>query len=319
VFEDGGGLTAVDVRTGDARWSTLLRQGVNLNADNVAIGGGLAFAAGGDSVYAVNMSTGARVWAFLPDEQGARCEIAADDQVVYVGTRSHRVYALDASTGQPLWVVELAGSWPFVGIVTGIALGPTELYAGVLETLDMNGATRRGHVIALSRADGSEQWRYTSPGTSNDVNSAPVLAGDLVLASDLAGSSAFALDRATGQLRWRVSLDPSSVGPSRGPIVREGIVYVGAQGGVYAVRLSDGSALWTREAPGTLGVRDLAFCGNVLLAQNQGVRAVRLSDGELLSSVLHDDGSNFPTSGYGVVGNRAVAVGFRFIYGLACP
>jgi len=81
VFEDGGELSAVDARTGKVLWSTLLRQGVNLNADNVAIGGDLAFAAGGDSVYAVNVATGARVWAFLPDEQGAPVANQSTDDV----------------------------------------------------------------------------------------------------------------------------------------------------------------------------------------------------------------------------------------------
>lgn len=319
IVQDGGGLSAVDARSGDVLWTTPLWQFLSSDADNVAIVGDRAVAAIGDSVFAVRVTTGERLWTFLPDAQAGLCEIAADAQVVYVGTRSHRVYALSAATGQPLWVVELAGDWLFAGAVTGIALGPSELYAGAIETLDMNGAMRRGHVIALSRADGSEIWRYTSPGTRNDVNSAPVVAGDLIVVSDLAGPSVFALDRATGELQWRHSLSPVFVGPARGPLVRDGIAYFGDQGGTYAIRLSDGSTVWTRESAGTQGVFDFAFCGDVLLLQNLGVRAVRLSDGELLSSVLHDDGSNFPTSGYGVVGNRAVAVGNHLIYGLACP
>src|SRR4051794_676687 len=172
IAEYGTGLRAWNLETGEVIWTRSLRTGIPLNSRNTAVAGGRAFAAGGDSVYAVDALSGTRLWAFLPDEQAAECEIAVDDQNVYVGTRSHRIYALDAATGQQQWMVDVGPSWPFLGVVLGLTASGDTVYAGAVEFLTEGGGLRRGHVFALNRLTGAELWDYVTPGDQSDVSGA---------------------------------------------------------------------------------------------------------------------------------------------------
>src|SRR5919107_2360935 len=61
IAEYGTGLRAWNLETGEVLWTRPLRTGVALNSRNIVAVNGRAFAAGGDSVYAVDASTGQRL------------------------------------------------------------------------------------------------------------------------------------------------------------------------------------------------------------------------------------------------------------------
>jgi outer membrane protein assembly factor BamB len=319
IAQTGGSLTAFDLDSGHQEWKRVLRQGLAIGADNVVVSGGRAFAAGADSVYAVNAVTGQRLWTFLPDAQAALCESFADDQAVYVGTRSMMVYALSADSGKINWVVNIGSAWADSGIVRGIGGSGDTIYVGAVQNLNPSGGLRTAHIIALNRNTGQELWRYIVPGNQNDVNSAPQIVGDLLLWGDLYGSSFFALNRFTEQEVWRVPTAAGSLGVSSAPVHRGGKVYAAAQGGVYAVSLATGQEVWSKEELSFLGGTDAAFCGSQLLLQNLRVMLLRISDGTKLGGTLEeDDGVHFPTSSYTVSGGRAFVVGNTAAYGLVC-
>ena len=91
-----------------------------LNVDNVAslnlkwnssIGGasspavvnGVAYiGSNDDNVYALNASTGAKLWSFATGES-VYSSPAVVNGVVYVGSFDHNLYALNATTGMELW------------------------------------------------------------------------------------------------------------------------------------------------------------------------------------------------------------------------
>jgi eukaryotic-like serine/threonine-protein kinase len=295
-------------------WTRPLRTGVGLHSRNIVIAGGRAFAAGGDSVYAVDAATGARLWAFLPDAQGALCEIGADDQSVYVGTRSHRVYALDAATGQARWSVDIGRTWTNFGIVMGVGSSGDTVYAGATEDLNASGSSRRGHVIALDRATGTELWRYVTPNDRSDVVGAPRAVGRLLLAGDHYGHSFFAVDRFTGKQIWRVPTD--GYGPSHSPVVRGGIAYVGANDRrVYAVDLATGRIRWSTDTGAS--VAGFALCGDLILANNTEFRALELSSGEQVGALFVAE-DEFLWSDFATENRRAFVVGNSAVYGLRC-
>ena len=155
IAEYGTGLRAWNLETGQVLWTRSLRTGVALNSRNIVVSNGRAFAAGGDSVYAVDAFTGERLWAFLPDAQAALGDIGVDDVNVYAGTRSHRVYALESGTGHLRWVVDVGATWSNFGIVMGLSSSGDTVYAAATEDLNFSGSLRRGHVVALDRSTGT--------------------------------------------------------------------------------------------------------------------------------------------------------------------
>ena len=320
IVQTGPALRAFDARSGRTVWRTVLRTGVDIGAENVAVANGRAFVAGGDSVYAVTAATGARLWAFLPDAQGALCTIAADEDAVYVGTRSHRVYALSARTGAVLWSVDVGPDWPFFGIVHGIALSGDTVYVNAQQYLNEGGYLRTGHVFALNRASGAELWHFRGPDDHNDATHAPAISGRMLLVSSVhatptAPGSFFALDRFTGQELWRIST--TGLGPVQPPLVQRGIAYVGAgDTRVYAADLASGIVRWSRPTGGS--VMALALCGRRLLINNLELRVLDQDDGRDVQSLLAGDDQDFPTSAFAVSGNHVFVMGFAAAYGIDC-
>ncbi len=314
IAEYGTGLRAWNLETGEVLWTRPLRTGVTLNSRNIVAADGRAFAAGGDSVYAVDASTGARLWAFLPDDQAALGETGVDDQSVYVGTRSHRVYALDVATGQMRWSVDIGAGWTNFGIVMGVASSGDTVYVAATEDLNASGGLRRGHVVALNRSNGAELWRYITPNDRSDVVGAPRPAGRFLLASDHYGGSFFALDRFTGQQVWRVLTD--GIGPSRSPLLRGQVAYVGANDRyVYAVDVNTGRVRWRTDTGGS--VAGFALCGDMILAQNVELHALALNNGEEVGALFVAE-DEFLWSDFAAEDRRAFVVGNSAVYGLRC-
>jgi outer membrane protein assembly factor BamB len=82
-----------------------------------------------------------------------------------------------------------------------------------------------------------------------------------------------AYDAATGRLEWaRSDIDPSGEPPA----AAGGVVYTGRHGTAYALRISDGSTLWSR--PGTYGSPTLG-ANLVFYASGATAQSLRRSDG----------------------------------------
>lgn len=316
IAQTGPSLQAFDIATGRSVWTTQLRTGHPVGAENVATANGRAFVASADSVYALNAATGGRLWAFLPDDQGALCQIVADSVAVYVGTLSHRVYALTADSGHVLWSVDVGPAWTNPGAVNGIAESGDTLYVSARQYLNPSGGLRTAQVLALARATGAELWRYVGPNTTNDANRAPTVSSNLLLIADLYGGTFFALDRFSGAQVWRDST--TGLGPAQGPIVAAGVLYVGAGDQfVYSTDPQSGTVRWKVNTGGSVDY--VALCGSVLLANNLQLHVLDTSRGKDIETLLTGDGQDYPTSAFAVSGRRAFVIGNAGAYGLSCP
>ncbi len=320
LVQTGAAVRAFDARTGRTVWRTQLRQGRPIGAENISVAGGRAFVAGADSVYALMAATGKRLWAFQPDAQAALCLIAADAEAVYVGTRSHRVYALAANSGEVLWWTDVGPAWEFLGIVNGVTASGDTIYVNALQYLNQGGSLRAGHVIALDRDTGAELWRFTGPDDHNDATHAPLVAGRLLLVSSVHATEHepgrfYALDRFSGREAWRVNT--AGLGPSEAPALRGNTAYVGAGDTyVYAADLPSGALRWSQRTDGSVAA--VALCRSTLVINNSELRVLDPETGRVLQRLLGGEGQDFPTSAFAVSGNRAFVVGFRGAYGIEC-
>jgi outer membrane protein assembly factor BamB len=309
-----GRARAFDRESGRALWETTLTTRPVGAAQNVAIGGGLAVIAESDTVFALSTADGSVAWRFGASASTDLCEIDVNGGVVYVGTRDHRVYALNLASGAEQWSVDVGAGWTFLGVVTGVARSGDSLYVAVEQWLDVNGSRRRGHVVALRVTDGAELWRSVGAGDLNTVSSAPGVADRLLLLPDL-WSGFFAVDRFSGSEVWRFNTAEFAFGALQAPVARDGIAFGAAQGGVYAVDLETGELRWKRED--LVGARDVALCGDVLLVQNQTIQVLDPRNGRSFASLLVDP-VDFPTSDLAVDGDEAFFIGNVAAYGLTC-
>ncbi len=128
-----GGLRALDVASGDARWQTD-DYGTPAIAGDLGVGG-----TDTGSVIAYQLGTGAVAW----EAQFAgpiRPAAVAGDGVYFTAEGEHRIYALDTATGNELWSFDLDGSNECcVAASHGLVVVGT--LPGTLYAIDGDGAT----------------------------------------------------------------------------------------------------------------------------------------------------------------------------------
>jgi outer membrane protein assembly factor BamB len=146
-------------------------------------------------------------------------------------TSAHDLEARDAATGELEWTFE-------TDVDAGALPAPT-VSAGTVYVL---GSIDDPVVYAVDAETGDERWRVRTDG---DVDVPVAVAGGVVYAVDEA-ATVYALDGATGEERWRATRE---AGIRRSaPVVADGRVYLGsADGGVLALRASDGATVWRRQ------------------------------------------------------------------------
>ena len=164
----------------------------------------------------------------------------ADGRVYATGGQkgTNTVYCLDAITGREVWRHAYASPKGHPRATPAVAGG--RVYV----------VSTEGYVLCLDAHTGAEQWQvdmareYGAVGPVYGHSASPRVAGDLLLLN--AGRAGLALDTKTGAKVW-------ASGPGRGgystPVVHKTadstFAAVFAEAGVYAVRLEDGTVLWS--------------------------------------------------------------------------
>ena len=191
------------------------------------------------------------------------------DGVVYAGTRTGFLLAIDAATGRELWRFDLGAyvlrSSPAVVDGTVYIAGGYDLYAldslsgevrwrrplrlaGPSSPVVVDGvlylASQEGDVYALDAETGSTIWDES---VGDLLFSSPAVSGGFVyIGTD--GGDLLAFDVGTGRVRWRF---PSGVAIHGSPVVANGIVYTtNRDGGFFALDARDGRERWRFSAGG---------------------------------------------------------------------
>jgi outer membrane protein assembly factor BamB len=182
------------------------------------------------NLYALNASTGQKLWSF---STGAGQRIldapALADGVVYIGSYDGVLYALNANTGKRLWSFS-TGPNPIVGPPT-VVDGVVYVSGGIPETL-----------YALNAATGKKLWMDGN--WIGGWNSAAVANGVVYIGSF--DNSLRAINARTGAVLWSYAVTDGFVDSS--PAVANGVVYIGGwDGTVYALKANNGKLLWSYE------------------------------------------------------------------------
>ncbi len=117
-------------------------------------------------------------------------------------------------------------------------------------------------------------WRFklSGAGAFGTFSSAPIVLGDTVYLQDL-GSNVYALDRATGKVRWKHLFDSPSVGPN-GVAFGYGMLFGATETKIFALNPANGRLLWSRQLPrnGNEGIdmAPIVYDGTVLVSTIPG-------------------------------------------------
>lgn len=176
-----------------------------------AVVNGVAYIGSDDgNLYALNASTGERLWSFSTGSvQPILDAPAVAAGVVYIGSYDGILYAVNANTGQRLWSF-VTGSNPVVGPPTVID-GVVYVSGGMPETL-----------YALNASTGKMLW--SDGNFVGGWDSAAVANGVVFIGSF--DNNLRAINATTGAVLWSDAIADGFLDSS--PAVADGVVYVGS-------------------------------------------------------------------------------------------
>lgn len=164
------------------------------------------------------------------DQYGSRPVVA--NGVVYVGTESGHVGALDADTGEVIWRIEVPGP-----VQSNLALGEGLLHV----------STMAGKHLALSTDDGATVWEaaFGEPFSTSPL----VLDGSVIVGSRATTLVSFV--EGTGEKQWSVGFGSSWVQSGAQPL-GDGTVVVGSSDfrAVRAIDTATTATPWTTQTTG---------------------------------------------------------------------
>ncbi|KZN22905.1 Pyrrolo-quinoline quinone [Haladaptatus sp. R4] len=242
--DENGVVLALDAARGKIQWSATLPKG---GSGTPAVADGLVIVGSNDrALTAFDTASGSVRWRTTTSAPVGTPAVAGDH--VYVGDGHGSVHAFRRTDGKLRWrygqrTLDSLGS--FLSDKTWeIRAKPavTDDTVYVTTGIGQHGKSviDRTNLLALSRDDGSERWRYeyARDGYTYRPPRAPVVADGTVFVSD---SALHAVDSSDGSKQWQFTFGyRRSVSA---PAVHDGTVYIGAKN-VYALSAEDGTEQW---------------------------------------------------------------------------
>lgn len=245
-FGDAAGkLHAVDTRTGRARW--VVDTKAALHGDVTAAGDFLFVVNDAGLLLKLARGDGAEIWRVdlggagvrtLPSPSAPEWDFVSaapvvDGGIVYVGSATGVLHALDAATGATRWTFRSGGK-----IRAAAALGGDRVYFGSMDRF----------VYALDRADGRLAWKFD---TGGPVTTRPVLAGEKLVVGTRDPALLYGLAARDGTVAWSVYFWLSWV-ESAPVLADDGLLYLGSSDSrrVRCIEPETGRVRWTAQVWG---------------------------------------------------------------------
>jgi len=217
------------------------------------------------------------------------------DSVVLVGTLQGELHAIRLSDGESLGssAVESAivgtpvwdGAFAYVACGLGnetlvcvslrdgqrrwaLRIGPIESSPLMIGSF-LYVTTLDGSLVALTKEDGKEVWRYeyAAKDLRRPVRSSPASDGEVIIVgSD--GGDVFAVERITGRLRWKIQVGSSVFAT---PVISDGLCIAGTlDGKLVAMDARTGSIRWSYETGSRIYAAAAASADHVFIGSADG-------------------------------------------------
>jgi outer membrane protein assembly factor BamB len=320
---DDSSMYAFDTKTRSIRWK-FETDGIIRSSADVA-DGIISFASDDGNVYALEIETGIELWKFdlgssgtprfLPDTlppyvyDYMQSSPVSQDGILYAGSGSGSLYALDLATGEKRWQFDVDAR-----IRSTPAIDERHVYVGTWD----------GNLYALTIESGDIVWQYDCGGI---IQSSPATGGGSVFIGSRS-AKVFALDASTGAERWiHVHEDGSWVESS--PVYDDGTIYIGSSDALklFAFDAASGAVAWEFRTGGWSWATPVLSDGRVYIGGvsaypyyfegvdlKRGFYAVDTKTGKLAWSMEPE-----PLQGYitgGIFASPAIAEGVIYVAGL---
>ncbi|MBI4876956.1 MAG: PQQ-binding-like beta-propeller repeat protein [Acidobacteria bacterium] len=294
-----GVIHALDRATGRLQWSyrtnAYEERAHQFFSTPEAAAGRVYVGAADQFLYCLDERTGRLVWRHRLSDW-IRAKPVVIGGVVYIATLDGTVAALagEGSAPRELWSRKVTAHQILADLTasaTGLLVGASDLFLCSLDPL--HGQVRWRHsLLEASSADGERVLADLVAGGA-DYQSSPTTAAGRVYAGG-PNRFVYAVDSETGQEIWRFETSGQVSGT---PIVAEGRVYFGQQGGdknFYAVDAANGRLIWKKPL-GWAWVGAGYAKGRLFVGTVEGdIHCVRAADGEILWT-RHTTGGVYPS------------------------
>ena len=246
VLDAGQTVRAFEQGEGREFWRRELSSGND--RDRVGVGGGLAYS-GGRLIVASGYGRVFALDAETGDELWVRDMNAPmtgsptiKDGRIFVSSNNNEVFALDFDTGRTEWTDQAIAEPARV-------LGSPS--AAAVEDLVVVPYSS-GEIIAYLASNGRRLWndalsrpgRFTPISSINDIAARPILSSGLVIAANQSGVTA-AIDGRSGNRVWA-----QPIGSTQAPaLAGEYLFVMGTEGLLAAMNVGTGQAYWTTQLP----------------------------------------------------------------------
>lgn len=221
---------------------------------------------GGGNLYAVNVLTGATIWADTSTATSYDNAIAISQNVLYTTSGSYgRLYAISAITGDTLWTYRAdtyATTWSAPTVADGV------IYFGSPDE----------HIYAIN-TDGTLNWKYFTD--AGDVRSSPAVYNNTVYCAADNGIL-YAVNATTGALAWNTDV---GVTGEQSPTISNDKLYIQGSSKIYCLNPTGGAVIWEYTIPeGDSEWSSPTENNGVLYAVgiNQGLQAFDAATGSVL-------------------------------------
>ena len=272
----GGYVYALNAENGELLWR--YETGDRVSAA-LAVSKDMVYAGAGRYVYALQASTGDMIWSTTVEVNVSSFSPVPAGGVVYAGSITGILHALDVSDGEVLWqhraneesyALTASGEQSHDDVFTAPVVAGETVYIG----------TDSGHVRALDASTGDVHWEYAA---HSDVILTPVVDGGVVYAAGSFDGSLHAINASTGEPLWvrQEGLGVNSLA------VSGGTVYALARdlftGHVYALDSSTGELRWRATGNAALGLilsDDAVYASHSAQSEDRRVTGVSAFDPE---------------------------------------
>jgi outer membrane protein assembly factor BamB len=266
---------AFDTMTGEEKWGKALTGSVTTSP--VISNDMLYFCTDDGFCYGVDKNTGDEFWVFGPDQRGLNvnsCDKCAlkfsqpmvDNNILYVGSLDHNLYALDAQTGVIQWSFKTGDSILNAPTISDgkIYLGSNDgniyvidaqtgmelLHFSIPSSPDQNSESGvygtplvdsttiyavNGSLVALDIHSGDVRWQFSNPSPFDQIIGNPSVFGDSIITPTM--DAIYAIDKATGEVIWKFSDIEGGVFFS--PILENDEIYFGDSSGYLYILNSE--------------------------------------------------------------------------------
>lgn len=251
-------MFCLDATTGQAIWNFTTSSHTEGRA--AIADGHLIFCAGDDGLFCIDITDRSKRWHFEGSPQHLHIDTppAVRGQKVFFGSGYHTLALLcaDSKTGAELWrtPVDLRsfgapivrGKHVYFGLGTGNLID--DLSSEPEHSSVHKETLARGAIVCLSVESGQEIWRYELPKSVHTE-----MAADLrTIYACCKDGTVYAVDRASGRLRWKRPLGTAfAAGPAiathAGGAATVAIYAVSMEGRVACLNPANGELFWERD------------------------------------------------------------------------